>query len=557
MKKTKNTIVFATLLLSIGILLVFGACGGAKTASSGETTAGSKTPITFTLFSADATEDMPFDDPVAKRIAEMTGVSLEVDRPVGGDSQAIPLMIASNQYPDLIYAKGDLTKLIDAGAVIPLDDLIERRGKYIKELYGDQLVRLRNSTDDPRIYHTGTYDVVTTKWETDGSLQIQHAVLKELGYPPMRTLADYERAIKTYIAKYPTINGQRTIGLSLLIDDWQWFIDLANPANYLIGWPDDGQWLVDQRTYEATYKFLHPDMKLYYQWLNRMHAEGILDPESFIQKEDVWKSKLASGRVLAIGYPLWGYGDVRTSLIRDGMPERTYAYLPIVADERFTSPMLKDFGFGGGWGIAISKDCKDPERAFEFIDWMCSEEAQILTNWGIEGVNYQVANGKRVQLAADRALQDTDPDYGRKTGVERWSYPFPQRGRGYIDSTGNYMTKFSPETIKANYLPVERETLAAYGVEMWPDLFPSPEELGISKHGQAWQYTLPPDINALVTEADDLSKSSLANMILGKPEDFDAAWDRFMRELRAIGIEEANKALSDMVKDKMRLWSSR
>jgi putative aldouronate transport system substrate-binding protein len=104
---------------------------------------------------------------------------------------------------------------------------------------------------------------------------------------------------------------------------------------------------------------------------------------------------------------------------------------------------------------------------------------------------------------------------------------------------------------------VERETLAAYGVEMWPDLFPSPEELGISKHGQTWQYTLPPDINALVTEADDLSKSSLANMILGKPEDFDAAWDRFMRELRAIGIEEANKALSNMVKDKMRLWSSR
>ena len=26
-----------------------------------------------------------------------------------------------------------------------------------------------------------------------------------------------------------------------------------------------------------------------------------------------------------------------------------------------------------------------PEEAFDFLDWMASEEAQILTNWGIEG----------------------------------------------------------------------------------------------------------------------------------------------------------------------------
>jgi putative aldouronate transport system substrate-binding protein len=491
---------------------------------------------------------------VAKRITELTGVSLEVDRPVGGDTQAIPLMIASNQFPDLIYAKGDLTKLIEAGAVIPLDDLIAKRGKYIKELYGDQLTRLRTSTEDPRIFNAGTYDVVTTTWEVDGSLQIQHAVLKELGYPPMRTLADYEGAIKAYMAKYPTINGQKTIGFSLLIDTWQWFIDLANPGNNLIGWPDDGQWLVDENTYEATYKFLHPDMKIYYKWLNRMNAEGVLDPESFIQKEDVWKAKIASGRVLGISYPIWGYGDARASLVKDGMPERTYAFLPIVADERFKSVMLKNFGFAGGWGIAISKDCKDPERAFDFIDWMCSEEAQVLTNWGLLGVNYEIVNGKRVQLEADRVMQEADPDYGRKTGVGRWAYPFPQRGRGYIDSTGNYITKSSPETIKVNYLPVEKETLAAYGAEMWVDLFPPPEELGIAKHGHVWQYTLPPDVNALVTEADDLSKSALSNMILGKPEDFDAAWEQFMKDLRSIGIEEANKALTVLIKDKLRLW---
>jgi putative aldouronate transport system substrate-binding protein len=518
-------------------------------------TAGTTSPVTFTLFTVDATEDMLFDDPVAKKITETTGVTLTVDHPVGGDQQSIPLMIASGQYPDLIYAKGDLTMLIEAGAVIPLDDLIERKGGYIKELYGDQLVRLRNSTQDPRIYTVGTYGVKTAVWSTDGSMQLQHAVLKELGYPPMKTLADYEAAVKAYMRKYPTINGQKTIGLSLLIDTWQWYIDLSNPSGFLIGYPDDGQWIVDQETLQAQYKFLHHDALLFYKWLNRIHAEGVLDPESFTQKEDVWKAKIASGRVLGLSYPLWGYSDARTSLVGDGMTERTYAYLPITIDDRFVSPMLKDYGFGGGWGIAISSMCKDPERAFEFLDWLCSEEAQVLINWGIKDVNYEIVNGKRIVPDAEQRWADTDPDYSKKTGIGRWAYPFPQRGAGWIDSTGNYITRDSPETIKKNYLPVEKETLAAYGVEMWIDLFPSTESLGISKHGQAWQYTLPPDVNAKVAEADEYIKNALANIVLGKPEDFDAAWENITQNLRRMGIEEANQALTGMIQDKIKLWS--
>ena len=540
------------LLLTVTVLMLMAGCGGKDRV--GPSTAGTGKPVSFTFFTVDAVEDMYFDDPVAKKITETTGVTLLVDHPVGGDQQAIPLMIASGQYPDLIYAKGDLTMLIEAGAVIPLDDFIEKKGKYIKELYGNQLVRLRNSTGDPHIYTVGTYGVKTAVWSTDGTMQLQHAVLKELGYPPMHTLDDYEKAIKTYMNKYPAINGQKTIGLSLLIDTWQWYIDLSNPAGFLIGYPDDGQWFVDQETLKAQYKFLHPDAKLYYQWLNRMNAEGVLDPESFTQKEDIWKAKIASGRVLGLSYPLWGYGDARTSLINDGMEDRTYAYLPITADSRFKSAALKDYGFGGGWGIAISSACKDPERAFELLDWMCSEEAQILVNWGIEGVNYHIVEGKRIVSGEERQRSNTDPDYSKKTGVGRWIYPFPQRGQGYLDSTENYISRDSPQTIKDNYLTVEKETLAAYKAEMWIDLFPSTESLGISKHGQAWRYTLPPEVNAKVSEADEYIKNALANIVLGKPENFESGWLKINQDLRRMGIEEANKALTEMIRDKIQLW---
>ncbi|MCL2805396.1 MAG: ABC transporter substrate-binding protein [Treponema sp.] len=538
------------------LVLLAGIAGCSRSAGSfGPTTAGTKKPITFTFHNEDAVEDMPFDDPVAKRITELTGVVLRVQRPVGGDQQSIPLMLASGQYPDIIFAKGNIGMLIEAGAVIPLDELIEKRGNNLKDLYGDQIGRLRNSAEDPRIYTVGTFGVKNAIWQTDGTLQLQHAVLKELGYPQMKTLNDYEQAIKRYMARYPVINGRRTIGFSLLIDTWQWYISLSNPSCFLLGYADDGQWVVNRDTLEATYKFLVPDSRLYYQWLNRMNAEGILDPESFTHKEDEWQAKIASGRVLGIAYPRWGYDSARVSLVNDGLDERTFAYLPITINERYTNASLQDYGFAGGWGISITSSCRDPERAFEFLDWLCSEEAQKLINWGIEGVNYIVVDGKRIVPEEEQRRADTDPDYSIKTGVGRWVHPFPQRGNMHIDSTGNFITRDSPERIKQNYLDVERETLAAYGADMWIDLFPSSESLGISRHGQAWQYALPPDLQAKVVEADNYMKNALANIVLGRPENFNTAWQRIQQDLIRMGIEDANRAMTQMIRSKVELWN--
>src|SRR5574344_1703764 len=88
-------------------------------------------PITFTFYTADATQEMNFDDPVAKKITEETGVTLEVLYPKAGDTQVLTLMMASGKFPDLIYAKGDTTKLIDSKAVVALDDWVDENGNHI------------------------------------------------------------------------------------------------------------------------------------------------------------------------------------------------------------------------------------------------------------------------------------------------------------------------------------------------------------------------------------------------------------------------------------------
>ncbi|MBQ2528949.1 MAG: ABC transporter substrate-binding protein [Treponema sp.] len=520
-------------------------------------------PMTFSFYNGDISYYLPFTDPVAKEITARTGITLEVVPSKFSTIQDVPMMIASGRYQDFIYAKSGISDLIEANALVALDDwvsptgehinLIERYGQNFKALYGDQLVKLRHS--DGHIYTFGTYEIKQAINETTGIMQIQHAVLKELGYPRIRTLEDFSMALRAYVKKHPTIYGKKTIGLSLLIKDWLWYVGLSNPGNYVIGYPDDGQWIVDRSTHEAQYKFLNPEMDQYYRWLNGLYNEGLLDPESFTQTEDMWKAKILSGSVLSMSSPGWEFKDVCKDLVADGMPERTYAYLPIVADaDRYKDPSLTDYGYSGGWGISISKSCKNVELAFKFIDWMCSEEAQILMNWGIEGVNYVVKDGRRQIPESEMENSSTDSEYSRKTGVGLWVYPFPECGSGATDKNGDWMTRDFRERVISTYLPVEKETLSEYGVQMWTELFPQSDELYRPVHGQIWQYHLPKDVNDIVEAADDYVRNALVSCIINPPDEFDERWKAMVDELKKMGVEKAGKKLSEMIREKLDLW---
>ena len=52
----------------------------------------------------------------------------------GDAKEDIALMIANDEYPDMIYAKGSATDLYQAGALIDMTDLIEKYGPNIKNV---------------------------------------------------------------------------------------------------------------------------------------------------------------------------------------------------------------------------------------------------------------------------------------------------------------------------------------------------------------------------------------------------------------------------------------
>lgn len=541
-------------------VLLLLAAAGCREEDRPRAESGSKpVPVTLTMFSADVNPNYEhMQSPVGKAITERTGVILKLDYPVGDPKQKLSLMAASGNYPDLVYAKNDISLLVEAGGLIDLTPLIDQYGPNIKKLYGENLKRLRWSLEDRSIYFLGAFGVGGERWEPESGFMLQHRVVRELGYPPLKTLDDFERSIRAYLEKHPvTEDGQKNLGLSLLADDWRLSQSVTNPAVFATGGSDDGEWYIDDRTMTPVLHLTRPEEKEYFRWLNHMYHTGLLDPESFIQKYDQYKAKIASGRVLALIDSKWQVKDAEQALSHAGMQDRMYGMYPVTMGESFRNRDFQPAGYSAGWGIGISRSAKDPVSAIRFLDWMCSDEAQILNNWGVEGIHYRVENGRRVIPEKEMQARTHDPDYNRRTGIGVYVYPFPQRGDGVKDPGGQTYLIKTEESIAERYSAVEREVLQAYGAKLWRDLYPRASEFPVKPWGTAWQINIPQSGKSAerMQRYLNITRKRIPEMILSKPDAFDGMWDRMQKELDAAEARQLEQDFGRLLRDRMALWN--
>ena len=528
----------------------------AEASSSGETAddADDKSPITFEYFNADG-KNGNWDNPVAKAITEATGVTLDVSYPVASQGDAkedVALMIANDEYRDMIYAKGSATDLYQAGALIDMTDLIEKYGPNIKKMYGAEMEKLKWSQDDPGIYQLSYAGVNQKTLTTGGSCQIQWAALKENDYKYPKTLDEYEKMIKSYLAAHPkTEDGLDMIGITMSASDWHWMITLGNPAGLIAdASPDNGQWIIDDE-YNVHYKHVTDEEKEYFKWLCRMYNEGILDPNFATQTDDDYIAKVASGRVVAITDAEWHYSQCEATLVADGKVDQTYVGLPVTLREDQVEKALLYQGTTVGWGIGITKSCEDPVRAIKFLDYLCSDEGQILYHWGIEGENYFLDdNGQPYRTDEEVAKAQSDPDYAKNTGIDNYT-GFPIYGTGSYSEDGFPYTPTTKESVIANYNTAEKEGCEAMGFEMLTDMFAQPEEFDLLPYSALWAYQQPQELAEKQTILDEIAWPGLVKCVTGTEDEFDGNWESMVQELTDNGLADAEEAMTEFLATKL------
>lgn len=565
MKKKRICALLLTMAMTAGTLA---GCGGGDDGGAVVTDGGSAATdegsssdgasgeaIELTFFSADANQDDPWTDPVALAITEKTGVKLKTTRPVGGndESEAVALMIAEQNFPDIIFAKGSAGNLIDAGVMMDMTDLIEEYGPNIKKLYGDEFEKLKQSADDPSIYQFSAYAVGGEKFKHCGTAQIQWDALKAKDYKLPETLEEMEAMIKDYLAASPTTeDGLDRIGISLSTSDWHWMITLGNPAGFIAdGAPDNGQWIITDDN-KAMYKFRSEKEREYFRWMCRMYNEGILDPDFATQTHEDYIAKIASGRVVALFDSDWDYQDGEKVLKADGKYGSTYAGLPLTMDKETKCASLMYQGLTTGTGVGITTSCKDPVAAIKFLDFLCSDEGQVLNKWGIEGTNYFLDDeGHRYRTEEEIKQSQEDQDYQKKTGVGFHNYPFPTYGDGIEDPTGSTYTTTSKDAVIAEYNEEEKAACEAWGVELLVDMFPQADEFKTPDYSPLWAYATPIEFTEIADKLDEVSWSALIKCVTGSEMAFDENYDAMIAELEATGMSEAEQMMTDIIAEKV------
>ncbi|GHU68697.1 ABC transporter substrate-binding protein [Spirochaetia bacterium] len=512
-------------------------------------------PITISVFSQTPQPEPPADNKVMKYLKDKLGVTISWDILVGEITQKRGIMIAAGDYPDLVTINE--TAFIEAGAMIPLEGLIEQYGPNIKEHYADVWDKMKS--EDGHIYYLINaginHGVDHSPYYGDTAFWTQKAVLKEFGYPKVATMDEYFDMLIKYKEKYPTINGAPTIVFTTLSYDWRAF-SMWNPPNFLAGYGNEGNGTVDPVTHEYKNFFTQDMSKRWFKKLNELNQQGHIDRSAFVDNYDQYIAKISSGRVLSINDQRWQFQDADDSLRDQGQYIRTMAPLPIVFDKsirpRYRNQVIPNIGRG----VGISVKAKDPVRIIRFINDYLSQETQRVLEWGIEGEDWQWNANHEPYRTPQQRVNWEDQIWQLHNRARHLIDFMPTWGGSFKDGFPQDLTHYYPER-EAMLRPEDKELWTAYGVTSNNELVdkdPPPNALWFP----TWSMPNAPDgseAGIARVRYENTMKKYIPMLVMAAPNDFERVWAEYVKQMNDDGMAKFEAYMQEQLNLRIKAWS--
>jgi putative aldouronate transport system substrate-binding protein len=529
----KSKLILSMLLTGVVSMSLLAGCGSkAKEAST--TSSGDGKIKEFTMFSATPGKEVPDTNRLKKVIAEKIGAKITESWLTGQTAkERIGVMVAGGDYPDFIDGGEGTQALLDAGALVPLEDKIDKYPNIAKFLSASD--RKRITKDDGHIYYIPQFSTVLGK-ETDTThngeaFWIQKAILEWANYPQIKTIDEYFALIEKYKEANPTIDGQPTIGFEILSDDWRYFC-LENPPQFLAGYPNDGKAIIDPKTGVAKNYNTIPEAEQYYKKLNQEFNKGIIDPETFTASYDQYISKISTGRVLGMIDQQWQFNNANLALKQQGKDERTYVPLPLVIDPNVKPQYRSKLEFNGGGGIGISTSCKDVDGALKVINDLLDPEVIKLRTWGEKDKDYKVDDKGVFSRTEEQRTNAKNQDW---VNANFCPYAWFPNYRGMLaDGINCASPGDQPDEFYSTLSKTDKNILDHYGYKKFTDFMNTPPEEN-TPWFPIYSYTnsLTADHPAgiAIAKMDDIKKQWLPKVIMTGTDKFDSAWKEYQTTL--------------------------
>lgn len=535
----KRKRIVSMLLVATMAATLFAGCGNDSGKKGGTETGSAKE---FDAFFAVPGTEINDDNEIQKIIEEKTGVRVKETWLTGQTAdEAIGTMIAGGEYPDFIEGASGQMQLYDAGALVPLDDYIEKYPN-IKNLFTDlEWEKLRQ--DDGHIYWIPQFSCIKGDEKVcthnDEAFWIQARVLKWANYPQIKTLDQYFDLIEKYNEANPTMaDGTENIPYTILCDDWRYFC-LENAPQFLDGYPNDGSCMVDPDTKKVLDYNTSDTAVKYFKKLNEEYQKGIVDPESFTQTYDEYISKLSTGRVLGMIDQWWDFAYTAGDAIKQaGLDEQGCDYIPVpvTIDGRDNQWHNAGGAFNESTGLAVTTSCDDVDAAMKFVNDLLDQDIHNLRFWGVKGTDYEVDENGEFYKTADERKKASDTAYKASHSCP-YSY-FPQ----YSGTSDDGINANKPDGQAREFYDGlnkdVQEAFDAYGVKTYVEMLGTNDAPG--DWYPMWSYsnnfnTSTPG-GVAWTKIGELKHKALPKVVMAK--DFDSAWDTYMDKYNACNPQD-------------------
>jgi putative aldouronate transport system substrate-binding protein len=372
-----------TVLMTVALVLVTGTVfsGGEK-----ETKASSAEKVKLTFLANINVDTEGYDvntNPYIQYIEERNNVDIDIinESDSAHYDTKMNTVMASGDLPDymLVRKKDSLTRWAREGLIIPLDDYVKNTKYYFKDT--DQLTWDICKVDGkiygfPCLRYDKSPFVIFVRKDFVTNLGIDTNRLK--------TLDDYYKMLVAFVKNDPDKNGKDdTFGIV------GYDTDAPGPGIFMFLDVFDG---AEARFIDGEVRpfYLQEGYKNWLKFMNKLYREKILDPEYMTTMGQMLWEKAVSGKY-GMFYWFWSIqeyrsiGGTRDDLIAIGPPEKV--------DGSGRASKLRYWGPVRHY-ISISKTCKNPQKVVDIMDWALSEEGGAFIHAGLEGMDYDLKDGK-------------------------------------------------------------------------------------------------------------------------------------------------------------------
>lgn len=451
--------------------------------------------VNFSWYNGDWGHDL-----VSKKITEDTNVSIRFSTPSGNKNEKLSALMSSDSLPDIItlgWWEPQVNEMIEKNMVYAFNELADQYDPIFWKVADRDAIEWF-TTDDGNIYCYPNSFYKPKDLEqyhninSNETFLVRKDIYEAIGKPDMSTPDGFKKAVQDASTLYPDVDGKPLIPIGAHEFDNMGCVSFDKYLQNFLSVPYEA----DGKMYD---RFTDPE---YIRWLKvfrELEEEGYLVPDLFIDTRTQMEEKIMQGRYFCM---LYQYTDILNlqKMLASKHPDKIYMAVDGPKNSRGDDPRLPVTGLNGWTVTLISKSCKDPQKAIQFVNYLLSEEGQMLIYLGIEGQTYDIKAGqpivkKEVQMLLNSNREAYDKRYG--ADYKYWMFQnlimqskYPQDSPDYVSQLQQWGYPYAVYNGQYDVLLYENSEEAKiedHIVKLWSQVLP---ELLLANSEEEFDETL-------------------------------------------------------------------